>query len=323
VDGGGRELQQISANDGRAAGGSRPGPTSAGGALGATAPRLPGAVWTQPWLRSWFQVRVLQRVWVLHRRLIVQVGALVIVALAIAGAYQARGFLGAAGGLAVDMAAAGSSQAGLDVREITMTGLGVTSREMVFSALGIEEGMSLVAYDADRARVRLEALDAIKSASVVKVYPTGLKVTITEREPVARWRIDGVTFLVDAGGRQLVAIAGGNEDLPLIVGDGAADGVGEIVDLVAAYPILGRDLVATSRIAGRRWDLLYRNGLRIMLPENNPERAMRKIIELDAASQLLERDLDVIDMRVPGQLAILPTNRGGNKNSDTENDVGH
>ncbi|NOZ33660.1 MAG: FtsQ-type POTRA domain-containing protein [Alphaproteobacteria bacterium] len=265
---------------------------------------------------------MLQRLWVLHRRLIIQAAALFLALITIVGIYQGRDLFRAAGGTIIDIVAAGTSRAGLDVREISMTGLAISSQETVFDALGIEAGVSMVAYDADEARARLEVLPAIKSASVTKVYPTGLNVMVTEREPVARWRIDGVTFLVDASGRQLVPIAGGDEDLPLIVGDGAASGVGEIVDLVSAYPILGRDLVATSRIAGRRWDLLYRNGLRIMLPEQNPEKAMLELIRLDASSQLLERDLDVIDMRVEGQMALSLTNRAGAESSK-ESDVGH
>jgi cell division protein FtsQ len=179
--------------------------------------------------------------------------------------------------------------------------------------------MSIVAFDADAARARLEALPAIAEASVQKVYPSALQVTVTERLPIARWRVDGVTFAIDASGAQLAVLNGAGGDLPLVIGDGAADDAAAIISVLDRHPLLQRQLLAISRIADRRWDLIYDNGLRIMLPETGVEAAVDGVERLDSDHALLARDLQIIDLRVPGQLAVRPADRS---EADERGDAG-
>jgi cell division protein FtsQ len=48
----------------------------------------------------------------------------------------------------------------------------------------------------------------------------------------------------------------------------------------------------------RRWDVVLGDGRRVNLPETAPVRAMERVIVLDRAGDLLERDLLSIDMRL-------------------------
>ncbi|MEX0860807.1 MAG: FtsQ-type POTRA domain-containing protein [Cucumibacter sp.] len=251
----------------------------------------------------------LQRIWVLRRRLFIRAGALVLVAAAIAIGFQYRGGIANTFGLVTDQAANGFSRAGLTIDQISITGQTLTDERTLIAALGIEENMPMVSFDAEAARARLEELPAVVSASVKKIYPSGLAVTITEKQPLARWRVDGVTFVIDEAGEQLAVVNGAAGDLPLLIGDGAADDAASIIEIISGHQLLSDRLIAMSRIADRRWDLIYDNGLRIMLPEIGVEGAMRAIERLDTDHQLLGRDLDIIDMRVDGQLAVRPTGR--------------
>ena len=42
--------------------------------------------------------------------------------------------------------------------------------------------------------------------------------SVTEKVPVARWRVDGITFVVDGSGEQIGEDRGGYTELPLVVG---------------------------------------------------------------------------------------------------------
>lgn len=250
-----------------------------------------------------------KRTWVLHRKLLVRALALVIAASAATASVHYRDGIADAIGAATDRAANGFASAGLKIERIELTGHTITDEASLLAALGVREGMSIVAFDADAARARLQALPAIAEASVKKVYPSSLSVTVTERLPVARWRVDGVTFAIDASGAQLAVLNGAGGDLPLVIGDGAADDAAAIISILDQHPLLQRRLLAISRIADRRWDLIYDNGLRIMLPETGVAAAVARIERLDADHALLARDLQIIDLRVAGQLAVRPADR--------------
>jgi cell division protein FtsQ len=73
------------------------------------------------------------------------------------------------------------------------------------------------------------------------------------------------------------------------------------------YPALKQGLVALSRIADRRWDMIYDSGLRIQLPEQGVAQALGQLTTLQDQFQLLQRDVVAVDLRVPGVVAIKPS----------------
>src|SRR5690606_28226152 len=113
-----------------------------------------------------------------------------------------------------------------------------------------------------------------------------------------RWRIDGVTFVIDARGDQIGEDKGAYGDLPLVIGDGAADDAMVMIRALDGMPSLKEGLIALSRIADRRWDLIYDTGLRIQLPEQGVAQALSRLVSYQDQYQLLDRDVSVIDLRI-------------------------
>ena len=124
--------------------------------------------------------------------------------------------------------------------------------------------------------------------------------------PVARWRVDGVTFVVDAEGEQIGEDRGAYGELPLVIGDGAADNALAMIRVLSQFPDLQQGLVALSRIADRRWDMIYESGLRVQLPEAGIAQALVQLNSFQGNYQLLDRDVTLIDLRVPTIVALLP-----------------
>ncbi len=150
-------------------------------------------------------------------------------------------------------------------------------------------------------RRAVEEIDAVEQASVHIRQGGVLSVDVIEREPVVVWRGDAGLVLLDAGGHRVDELAARAErsDLPLIVGEGAGAHVDEALRLLeAAAPVLPR-MRALARIGERRWDLVLDRNQRIMLPEADAQVALDKVMALDAAQDLLARDISVIDFRNP------------------------
>ncbi|WP_297112021.1 FtsQ-type POTRA domain-containing protein [uncultured Devosia sp.] len=255
----------------------------------------------------------INRAWVLHGGLIRR-GAMVALVLAAGLAvYQVREPIGQLANTLGGIAQGNFAQAGLAIGEISITGQALTSEQAVFDALGIQPHTSTLGFDVEAARQRIAELPAVETVTVRKTYPGDVEVVISEKVPVARWAVDGVTFLIDGKGDQIGEAAGGYGALPLVIGDGAADDALVMIRALDGFPSLQDGLVALSRIADRRWDLIFDTGLRVQLPEQGVAQALAHLVSYQNDYQLLDRDVSIIDLRIDSVVAVRP-----NKPEDTE-----
>jgi cell division protein FtsQ len=169
----------------------------------------------------------------------------------------------------------------------------------VRAKLGLPLPMSSFDIDLDAARDRIEALDAVKKADL-RVRSGGiLQVLITERVPVAIWRTEAGLTLVDDSGHRVAGLLSRSDrpDLPLIAGEGADLATPEALDLIAAAGPLTQRVRGIVRVGERRWDLVLDRDQRVLLPENNPVQALERLLALDHAQDLMNRDILTVDLR--------------------------
>ena len=247
------------------------------------------------------------RAWVLHRKGMLRGVVIAALLATTAAVYELREPISVGAAALGEVAQGRFAAAGLAIGEISISGQTLTSEQAIFDALGIEPHTSTVSFDVEAARQRIAQLPAIDGVTVRKTYPGDVSVTVTEKIPVARWKVDGITFVVDASGEQIGEDRGAYGDLPLVVGDGANDDAMVMIRALDQHPSLKDGLVALSRIADRRWDLIYDTGLRVQLPELGVARALRNLEFYQADYQLLDRDVTVIDLRVDTLVAVRPT----------------
>jgi len=163
-------------------------------------------------------------------------------------------------------------------------------------------------FDIDLAAIRemIVTLPAVADASV-RVRQGGILVAqITEREPVAIWRTRGGLSLLDAEGVAIgpVIYRANRPDLPVLAGPGADLAVQEALTLLAAAAPLADRVRGLVRVGERRWDVVLDRGQRVLLPADNPVRALERVIVLADLQDLLDRDLDIVDMRLPARPTI-------------------
>lgn len=171
--------------------------------------------------------------------------------------------------------------------------------EAVRAKLALPLPMSSFDIDLDAARGRIEALDAVQKADL-RVRSGGvLQVVITERVPVAIWRTDDGLTLVDETGHRVAGLLSRADraDLPLIAGEGADRATPEALDLIAAAGPLTPRLRGLVRVGDRRWDLVLDRNQRVLLPETNSVQALERLLALDHAQDLMNRDILTVDLR--------------------------
>lgn len=164
--------------------------------------------------------------------------------------------------------------------------------------------------DLDAMRGTVTEIPSVKSASV-RIRPGGvLQIDVKQRQAVALWRTEDGLALVDETG---IYVAGATSrharpDLPLIAGEGANEQVNEALELIQAAAPLGGRLRGLVRMGARRWDVVLDRGQRIMLPAEEPLRALERVIALEGAQDILTRDVARVDMRLARRPTVQMTN---------------
>src|SRR5256885_4453736 len=98
-----------------------------------------------------------------------------------------------------------ANAAGMRIATVSLSGQRQVSREEIFAAAGVTDHSSLLFLDVADARARLEAIPWIAEATVRKLYPDRLQITITEREAFALWQREGKVAVIAADGTGLSA----------------------------------------------------------------------------------------------------------------------
>jgi len=199
---------------------------------------------------------------------------------------------------------------GQAAERIEVRGLKYHAPRNVLAAIGIRAGGSMLGFDPQSARKLLENLDWVKRARLAKVYPNGLVIDIVEREPIALWQTAGEFYPVDGEGLAIASLPAGRfAHLPVVTGEGGNKAAKSLVNHLNTHPGIKSQLRAAARVGKRRWNLYFASGLKVMLPEKDPAGALDRLERLDAATGLFSRDLQVLDLRLPGRVALRPAGR--------------
>ena len=177
------------------------------------------------------------------------------------------------------------------------------------TVLPVEFPVSSFDLDLEEMRQTVAALPAVAEAAL-RVRPGGiLQVNVIQRQPVAVFRGPDGLKLIDREGVLIQSIIARAEraDLPLITGDGAREALAEGLEIYAVAGPLSTKMRGVVRMGERRWDVVLDSGQRILLPTRDPVMAFERVVALNEAQDLLERDVAVVDMRHPSRPTIRMT----------------
>lgn len=194
---------------------------------------------------------------------------------------------------------------GLAIDAVRISGQSETSEVEVLDRLGLGEHASIVTLDVGEARERIQELPWVERATLRKVYPDTLRITIEERKPFALWQRGPVTTIIDADGKVIAPYRDERYgSLPRLVGVGANERVHEALDLMKPFPAIAAKLRGAVLVSERRWNLVLADGVTILLPQEKPEHALSRLAAADAETELLSRDLVSVDLRLDDRLYV-------------------
>jgi cell division protein FtsQ len=197
--------------------------------------------------------------------------------------------------------------AGLRIDDVKIEGRANTPEPLLRAALGVAKGDAILGFSVSDARARIETLTWVEHATVERRLPGTIVVKLEERRPFAVWQNQGKFALIDRDG-QLVTDQDVSQfrHLPLVVGAGAPGAATALLDALMARPGLQSRVIAAVRVGERRWNLRLNTGADVLLPEGHEAAALDRLQQLQQDHALLDRPLQVVDLRLPDRLVIRP-----------------
>jgi cell division protein FtsQ len=209
---------------------------------------------------------------------------------------------------AMDRVIGVSAAFGFVVTAIEVEGRETTDVATVVEALSAARGTPILAVSPGRAKEQLETLPWVRSATIERRLPGTLFVRLVERRPLAVWQHGGIQQLIDRDGAIIpVDDLSRFARLPTVVGDDAAPNAAALIDVLASDPELAARVTAAVRVGGRRWNLRIDDAIDVLMPEENPGNAWNRLAELERTNQLLKRDVQTVDLRLPDRLVLRVT----------------
>ncbi len=194
----------------------------------------------------------------------------------------------------------------IQLKNVYLEGQEHTKTESILEVMDVKIGMPLFSVPLEEIRIRLEALPWVRYAEVERQYPSTITVRIVERIPVALWQVDQKLRLLDADAVVIdVDDIGAFSNYLILVGADAPYHLSEVMQILESQESL-RPLVSSMvRVSERRWDVILRNDMRIMLPENKPEAMWSYLAQLHEEKNILsDSDIISINLKIPEKLFI-------------------
>src|SRR5262249_12976678 len=150
------------------------------------------------------------------------------------------------------------------------------------TALGVARGTPIFAIDPAAAKQRLEHVPWVRSASIYRRLPDTLVITMTEQAPLAFWQRGDHLVLIDRDGKPIDTPDLGNFPiLPVLVGDDAPENAEPLIKILDSEPKLADQVAAAVRIGARRWNIQFKNGVSVALPEQDADGAWHRLAAIE------------------------------------------
>ncbi|HSQ94594.1 MAG TPA: cell division protein FtsQ/DivIB [Croceibacterium sp.] len=207
--------------------------------------------------------------------------------------------------LVTEKVAQAAANAGFEVSSVDVRGTKRLNQLKVYDQVLGERNRAMTRVDLQALRTKVMTLSWVQDARVSRQLPDRIVVDIVERTPHAVLRKPDHLVLIDATGHELEPISEVRaKGMLLISGPGAQAQVEALSSLLEAAPAIRPEVVAAEWIGNRRWNLTFKTGQVLALPQGDDQgaKALIEFARLDGVNRLIGGKVVAFDMRTPERI---------------------
>lgn len=209
--------------------------------------------------------------------------------------------------LAHEQAALVAADAGFEVKRVEVRGVNRMNELRVYERVLGQRDQAMPKVDVTALREQLVQLPWVKDARVSRQLPDTLVIDIVERTPHAVLRRPDRLMLIDETGHELEPVSRSRAKGMLVVaGMGAGKVVQDLSRLLEAAPALKPQVAEAEWIGNRRWNLTFKTGQVLALPEGEEQSAgaLLSFARMDGVNRLLGGKIASFDMRASDRVYL-------------------
>ena len=193
---------------------------------------------------------------------------------------------------------------GFLIENIHITGNNILTKDDILSSFQGLKNKNIFDIDLLQIHKILLLNKWIKDLEIKRILPNTIKIKITEQKAIAIWQTKSGNKLITQKGNVILVKKVNNfkNQLPIMNGAEANQNTLKILKILKQNPQLYERIWSISYISKRRWDIHFKEGLKILLPKDDIEKAWLRIQHLQKNYNILELGLTEIDIRNKNQI---------------------
>jgi len=197
-----------------------------------------------------------------------------------------------------------SIKAGFIIKEISVSSTNEYCPIVTENTFNKYKNLSLLSISLKNIYDYTKSFDCIENVKISRIFPDKLKINIINKTPIAIWQNKKNFFFITTT-NELMQIRNSENLLNFITftGSNAYLHATKLIETISIDQEMFSQIDAAMRVGDRRWDIRLKDGTEIKLPENDPEVAWKKFIDLRNNSEKFNHGkMKTIDLRIEDKI---------------------
>ena len=197
-------------------------------------------------------------------------------------------------------------KAHLELEQVHVEGRVRTQLDDINSAVNVTQGMPIFEINLKELKNNILDLPWVESVLIERHLPNQILIRLTEKKPIAIWQYQKKYWPIDSKGQKIKDNKTVISNVLLVVGQDAPEHTPTLIEELEKYPAIYKKVVSAVRVGSRRWNLHLNDvsDVVVYLPETDIGKALSRLQEFDERGQILSRNLNVIDLKLPDRLIV-------------------
>lgn len=196
-----------------------------------------------------------------------------------------------------------SSYKNFVLNEVEVLGLDKLSYKHIIKITELNNVKNIWEVDLNSLREKLKSDSWIEEATITRILPSKIKISVKERKPKVIWLFKNKFYLVAENGFVIEKVSEDKLGLGylLIIGENANKDYASLHEMLFHSKLLNQ-VLSIAKVGNRRWDLYLQGDVLIKLPEDEVEKSLEILSEIVKYSK---NNLSIIDLRlIPDKIYI-------------------
>ena len=197
-------------------------------------------------------------------------------------------------------------KAHLELEQVHVEGRVRTQLDDINKAVSVTQGMPIFEINLIELKENILQLPWVQNVLIERHLPNQILIRLTEKTPIAIWQHKKEYWPIDETGQKIADNKTVLSNVLLVVGEDAPEHTPSLMAELKKYPNIAKNVISAVRVGNRRWNLHLNDvdGLVVYLPETEIGKALERLQEFDERGQILDRNLNIIDLKLPDRLIV-------------------